>query len=162
MQLGATTQGIEELEERIGYTFQDKSLLQEAFTHISYAHVYNAKSNERLEYLGDTVLQLIVTEWQYQQDKTANEGQLTRQRQKLVCKDALDSAVDGLGVWEYLLAVGTQYNIKGKAKANQTHYDVGKKVRQTIDDLGGTMPEDLPTAESIKTIEAKQQKEIKN
>ena len=52
-------------------------------------------------------------------------------------------------------------NIKGKAKANQTHYDVGKKVRQTIEDLGGAMPEDLPTAESIKTIEAKQQKEIK-
>ena len=48
-----------------------------------------------------------------------------------------------------------------KAKANQTHYDVGKKVRQTIEDLGGTMPEDLPIAESIKTIEAKQQKEIK-
>ena len=53
-------------------------------------------------------------------------------------------------------------NIKGKAKANQTHYDVGKKVRQTIEDLGGTMPEDLPTAESIKTIEAIQQKEIMN
>ena len=52
-------------------------------------------------------------------------------------------------------------NIKGKTKANQTHYDVGKKVRQTIEDLGGTMPEDLPTAESIITIEAKQQKEIK-
>lgn len=48
------------------------------------------------------------------------------------------------------------------AKANQTHYDVGKKVRQTIEDLGGTMPEDLPTAESIKTIETKQQKEIKD
>lgn len=48
-----------------------------------------------------------------------------------------------------------------KPKANQTHYDVGKKVRQTIEDLGGTMPEDLPTAESIKTIEAKQQKGIK-
>lgn len=49
-----------------------------------------------------------------------------------------------------------------KPKANQTHYDVGKKVRQTIEDLGGTMPEDLPSAENIKTIEAKQQKEIKN
>lgn len=46
-------------------------------------------------------------------------------------------------------------NIKGIAKANQTHYDVGKKVRQTIKDLGGTMPEDLPTAESIKSIEIK-------
>ena len=48
------------------------------------------------------------------------------------------------------------------AKANQTHYDVGKKVRQTIEDFGGTMPEDLPTAESIKIIETKQQKEIKD
>ena len=46
-------------------------------------------------------------------------------------------------------------NIKGIAKANQTHYDVGKKVRQTIEDLGGTMPEDLPTAESIKSLEIK-------
>lgn len=46
-------------------------------------------------------------------------------------------------------------NVKGIAKANQTHYDVGKKVRQTIEDLGGTMPEDLPTAESIKSIEIK-------
>lgn len=53
-------------------------------------------------------------------------------------------------------------NIKGIAKANQTHYDVGKKVRQTIKDLGGTMPEDLPTAESIKEIESKQKDALKD
>lgn len=52
-------------------------------------------------------------------------------------------------------------NIKGKAKANKTHYDVGKKVRQTIKELGGTMPEDLPVAESIKSVEAKQRKILK-
>lgn len=51
--------------------------------------------------------------------------------------------------------------IKGKAKANQTHYEVGKKVRQTIQELGGTMPEDLPTAESIKKVEATKKKKIK-
>ena len=44
-------------------------------------------------------------------------------------------------------------NIKGKQKANQTHLEVGKKVRQTIKELGGTMPENLPTADSIKEIE---------
>lgn len=49
-------------------------------------------------------------------------------------------------------------NIKGKQKANQTHYEVGKKVRQTIKELGGTMPEDLPTEESIKKIESEQKK----
>lgn len=52
-------------------------------------------------------------------------------------------------------------NIKGKMKANKTHYDVGKKVRQTIKELGGTMPEDLPVAESIKSVETKQRKMLK-
>lgn len=53
-------------------------------------------------------------------------------------------------------------NIKGKTNANRTHYAVGAKVRQTIRELGGTMPEDLPTAESIKRIESKQKKLLKN
>lgn len=52
-------------------------------------------------------------------------------------------------------------NVKGKIKANQTHYEVGKKVRQTIKELGGTMPEDLPVADSIKSVEAKQRKMLK-
>ncbi len=51
--------------------------------------------------------------------------------------------------------------IIGKQKANQTHYEVGKKVRQTIKELGGTMPENLPTEESIKKVETKNKKEIK-
>ena len=50
--------------------------------------------------------------------------------------------------------------IKGKNKANKTHYDVGAKVRQTIKELGGTMPENLPVAESIKSVESKQRKQI--
>lgn len=52
-------------------------------------------------------------------------------------------------------------NIKGKNLANKTHYEVGKKVRQTIKELGGTMPEDLPVADSIKSVEAKQRKMLK-
>ena len=52
-------------------------------------------------------------------------------------------------------------NIKGKNRANQTHYNVGQKVRQTIKELGGTMPEDLPVAESIKSVETKQRKMLK-
>lgn len=51
-------------------------------------------------------------------------------------------------------------NIQGKQSANQTHYEVGKKVRQTIKELGGTMPEDLPTADSIKKLERQKQKEL--
>lgn len=54
-------------------------------------------------------------------------------------------------------------NIKGKQKANQTHFEVGKKVRKTIEELGGTMPENLPIANSIKEVEkAKNPKQIKS
>ena len=53
-------------------------------------------------------------------------------------------------------------NIKGKMKANQTHYEVGKKVRQTIEELGGTMPEDLPTVDSIKKLERQKKKELED
>ncbi len=51
-------------------------------------------------------------------------------------------------------------HVKGKDKANQTHLEVGKKVRQTIKELGGTMPEDLPVTESIKAVEEKKKKGI--
>lgn len=53
-------------------------------------------------------------------------------------------------------------NIKGKFQANQTHYEVGKKVRETIEELGGTMPEDLPTVDSIKKLERQKQKELED
>lgn len=53
-------------------------------------------------------------------------------------------------------------NIKGKQRANQTHYEVGKKVRQTIKELGGTMPEDLPTVDSIKKIEREERKKLED
>jgi DNA-damage-inducible protein D len=52
-------------------------------------------------------------------------------------------------------------NIKGKRQANQTHYEVGKKVRQTIKDIGGTMPENLPVADSIKKVESKSKPKLK-
>ena len=48
-------------------------------------------------------------------------------------------------------------NIQGKQKANQTHFEVGKKVRQTIKEIGGAMPENLPVADSIKTLEKKKE-----
>ena len=53
-------------------------------------------------------------------------------------------------------------NIKGKNRANKTHYEVGAKVRKTIQELGGTMPENLPVADSIKKLETKEKKELKD
>ena len=103
-----------EIEQKIGYTFRDKMLLEEAFTHSTYAHLHGGKDNERMEYLGDAVLQLVVTEWQYLRAARAEEGRLTFERQKLVCEDALDEAVRSLGLQKYLRIEGGRANIGKK------------------------------------------------
>lgn len=104
-----------EIEEKIGYTFKDKSLLQQAFVHSSYGKGKNIPDNERMEYLGDSVLQLIVTEWQYFRDDS-NEGKMTKSRQKLVCEETLLAEVKELGLEKHLLYYGKQnVNVGSKA-----------------------------------------------
>ena len=102
------------IEEKINYVFQNKDLLIEAFTHSTFANKYGGKDNERMEYLGDAVLQMAVTEWQYARDKRADEGDLTKERQKLVCEDALYQAVLALNVKEHLRIVGSSANVGKK------------------------------------------------
>lgn len=105
---------IAEIEKKLGYTFKNKALLQEALTHSSYVNKHGGRDNERMEYLGDTVLQLVVTEWQYFRDERASEGRMTAQRQKLVCKSALDSAAEALELDKYLLKEGGKQNVGSK------------------------------------------------
>ena len=105
---------VAEIEQKLGYVFQNKALLQEALTHSSYVNKHGGKDNERLEYLGDTVLQLVVTEWQYFRDEKADEGKMTKERQKLVCKNALDSAAEALELDKYLLKEGGAKNVGSK------------------------------------------------
>ena len=104
----------QEIENKIGYVFKNKDLLEEAFTHSTYANAHGGKDNERMEYLGDAVLQLVVTEWQYFKHERAEEGELTRQRQKYVCEDALDEAVRAMDISRYLRVVGGRANVGKK------------------------------------------------
>ena len=69
--------------------FRDPSLLEQALTHTSWAHENNAPHNERLEFLGDAVLQLCASELLYSSRSSDREGELTRMRQQLVCTEAL-------------------------------------------------------------------------
>ncbi|MBQ8291604.1 MAG: hypothetical protein IJX88_03740 [Clostridia bacterium] len=107
-----------EIEKKLGYVFKDKDLLLEAFTHKTYANRHGGEDNDRLEYLGDAVLGCVIAEWQFEGNARATAGAMTRERQKLVCQNALDSATDGLGVWQYLLYEGTRDNLKGKPKSS--------------------------------------------
>lgn len=103
-----------EIEEKIGYIFANKSLLKQAFVHSTYAHLRGGEDNERMEYLGDAVLQFAVTDYQYKTDKNASEGELTRNRQKLVCENALEEIVLRLQIDKYLLIEGGRANIGKK------------------------------------------------
>ena len=102
-----------EIENKIGYVFRNKDVLKTAFIHSTYANQMGGKDNERLEYLGDAVLQLIVTERQFV-SSTANEGELTKDRQKLVCEDALYNVVKSIGLEKYLLVSGGKSNVGKK------------------------------------------------
>ncbi len=102
------------IEERLGYRFKNRKLLKQAFTHSTYANAFGGEDNERMEYLGDAVLQMVVTEWQYSTNKRAHEGELTRERQKYVCESALDEAVRALGLERYLLLSGGRANVGKK------------------------------------------------
>ncbi len=92
------------LEEKIGYHFKDQTLLQRALTHSSYANeVKGAKqSNERLEFLGDAVLSIIVSRHIFTHFNHLPEGQLTKLRASLVCTDALSSFARTLGLGKFL------------------------------------------------------------
>ena len=106
MQLGATTQGIEELEERIGHTFQDKSLLKQALTHSSYANemrILKSGNYERLEFLGDAVLELVSSDFLFSKYPAMPEGQLSKLRASLVCEPALSLASKRIELQKYFL-----------------------------------------------------------
>lgn len=93
-----------ELEEKIGYQFRNKYLLQQALTHSSYANEgkKHGCNNERLEFLGDSVLSVIVARHLFLKYKDIPEGELTKLRASLVCEKALDVFAQKLGLGEHL------------------------------------------------------------
>ena len=97
---------IKDLEAAIGYRFRDISLLQHALTHSSYANErwHNSLlSNERLEFLGDSVLGMLVAEYLYKTFPDRPEGELTRMRADMVCEKTLAAAANRIGLGDHLL-----------------------------------------------------------
>ena len=97
---------IKDLEAVIGYRFQNIQLLQNALTHSSYANErwHNSLlSNERLEFLGDSVLGMLVAEYLYHNFPNRPEGELTRMRADMVCEQTLAAAANRIGIGSHLL-----------------------------------------------------------
>ena len=93
-----------EFEKNIHYTFNDKELLRTALTHSSYANEKKGKIrfNERLEFLGDAVLQLITSEKLFKENPNMPEGKMSKQRAALVCEDALAGYAHEINLGDYL------------------------------------------------------------
>ena len=100
------SRNVKELEEKIGYNFKDSHLLRHAVTHSSYVnekHMKKADCNERLEFLGDAVLELISSEYLFFENQTMPEGELTKLRASMVCEKALAFCARDLELGSYLL-----------------------------------------------------------
>jgi len=97
---------LRDLQQSIGYHFKQENLLRQALTHSSYAHEKNLKElmdNERLEFLGDAVLEVVSSEFLFKNHPEMNEGQMTKLRASLVCEQSLADCAKQLNLGNYLL-----------------------------------------------------------
>ncbi|WP_073152945.1 ribonuclease III [Seinonella peptonophila] len=94
------------LEQALGFKLKDKKLFQQAFTHTSFAHerkkAGSSADNERLEYLGDAVLELVVSEYLFHRYPEMSEGELTRTRARIVCEPSLASFAQELKLGDFM------------------------------------------------------------
>ncbi len=104
------------LAEKIGYKFNNTAYLDTALTHSSYTNEMRARgikadSNERLEFLGDAVLEIVVSEYLYNSYSRHREGALTKQRQAIVCEKTLFSVAERLSLGEFInIGFGEEQN----------------------------------------------------
>ena len=110
---------IKDLETAIGYRFHNIQLLQNALTHSSYANErwHNSLlSNERLEFLGDSVLGMLVAEYLYRTFPDRPEGELTRMRADMVCEHTLATVANKIGLGDHLLLGHGEERLGGRSR----------------------------------------------
>lgn len=109
---------LDKFEENIGYIFKNKQLLKTALTHTSYAYEKNTKSNEKLEYLGDSILEFVSSEYLYHEYSKLNEGEMTKVRADVVCEKSLLKIAKKLDFSDFLyLGKSELANVRSKKSA---------------------------------------------
>ncbi|MDX2472042.1 MAG: ribonuclease III [SAR324 cluster bacterium] len=109
---------MKELEKEIGYQFQDLKLLELALSHKSYANEARTKDNERLEFLGDAVLQIVISDYLFEKYPDWNEGLLSRFRAVLVCETGLEKVANRINLGRYILIGKGEEASGGRQKAS--------------------------------------------
>lgn len=107
----------ENIVKSINYEFENKNLLKTALTHTSYAHMHDVESNEKLEYLGDSILEFITSKYLYKNYMNLNEGEMTKLRATVVCEESLYEVAIKLELGKFLITSrGEGFgNVKNKA-----------------------------------------------
>lgn len=108
---------LKEFEKNIGYTFNNIELLKNALTHTSYAYEKKVESNERLEFLGDSILEFISSELLFLNYKNLSEGEMTKVRAASVCEDSLYKIALKLNFSDFLYLGKSEQASKTKKKA---------------------------------------------
>lgn len=93
---------MEQLEKSIGYIFKNKELLKKALTHTSYAYEHNVESNEKLEFLGDSILEFISSIYLFENYPNLKEGEMTKVRATVVCEKSLYKVAKMRGFSDFL------------------------------------------------------------
>lgn len=104
---------IEELEKKLKYEFKNKNLIKIALTHTSYAYENKVKSNEKLEFLGDSILEFISSKYIYENYPKLREGEMTKVRAQVVCGKTLAKIAKKLGFSDFLL-LGKSEKLSGR------------------------------------------------
>ncbi|MEZ3474711.1 MAG: ribonuclease III [Lachnospiraceae bacterium] len=132
-------EALHELQGKIGYQFQDETLLKQALTHSSFANeqkINKLNNYERLEFLGDAVLELVSSEFLYNENEDMPEGQLTRLRASMVCEPALAYCARDIQLNTYIL-LGKGEESTGGRKRDSITSDVMEAVIGAIFIDGG-------------------------
>ncbi|MFZ3576574.1 ribonuclease III [Virgibacillus sp. DJP39] len=111
---------VKQLEEQLHVTFNDHKLLEQAFTHSSYVNEHQEKTssdNERLEFLGDAVLELGVSQYLYRNNETMPEGEMTKLRAAIVCEPSLENFSRDLGFGDHILLGRGEEQTGGRDRA---------------------------------------------
>lgn len=120
-----------EAEKKIGYSYKNISLLEEALTHSSYANEKKKVSNERLEFLGDSVLSIIISDYIFRNGHAVNEGELTKYRAILVCEQSLASISKKISLGS-LIKLGKGEEMTGGRKRTSIVSDAFEAVLASI------------------------------
>lgn len=127
---------LEKLENKMGIKFNNENILKIALTHSSYAYENKTSSNEKLEFLGDAILEFVVSDYLYENYKNLKEGEMTKVRATVVCEESLYKVARSYDFSDFLYVGKSEKNMKGNERPTVLADSVEAVIAAIYLDLG--------------------------